>query len=193
MGRNIVVCCDGTANQFSQDNTNVVKLYSALVDDAARQLIFYHPGVGTMEAPGALTSWGQRATIFAGMAVGYGLERDITAAYTFIMNNYKASEGDRLFLFGFSRGAYTVRAIASLLRSCGILRPGHETSIPYAIRLMNAIGTSQTADQSQGGGYGSDSTQVAGQEAQNHQYADADAAAVRDLPGAGGVRRVAVR
>ena len=40
MGRNIVVCCDGTANQFSQDNTNVVKLYSALVDDAARQLIF---------------------------------------------------------------------------------------------------------------------------------------------------------
>jgi len=146
MGRNIVVCCDGTANQFSQDNTNVVKLYSALVDDAARQLIFYHPGVGTMEAPGALTSWGQRATIFAGMAVGYGLERDITAAYTFIMNNYKASEGDRLFLFGFSRGAYTVRAIASLLRSCGILRPGHETSIPYAIRLMNAIGTRQTAE-----------------------------------------------
>jgi uncharacterized protein (DUF2235 family) len=72
MGRNIVVCCDGTANQFSQDNTNVVKLYSALVDDAARQLIFYHPGVGTMEAPGALTSWGQKATIFAGMAVGYG-------------------------------------------------------------------------------------------------------------------------
>jgi uncharacterized protein (DUF2235 family) len=141
MGRNIVVCCDGTANQFDQNNTNVVKLYAALVDDAARQLIFYHPGVGTMEAPGALTSWGQRATIFAGMAVGYGLERDITAAYTFIMNNYKASEGDRLFLFGFSRGAYTVRAIASLLRSCGILRPGHETLIPYAIRLMNAIGT----------------------------------------------------
>jgi hypothetical protein len=141
VGRNVVVCCDGTANQFAQNNTNVVRLYSALVDDPARQLIFYHPGVGTMEAPGALTSWGQKATILAGMAVGYGLERDITAAYTFIMNNYKAAEDDRLFLFGFSRGAYTVRAVASLLRSCGILRPGHETSIPYAIRLMNAIGT----------------------------------------------------
>jgi uncharacterized protein (DUF2235 family) len=140
MGRNIVVCCDGTANQFDLNNTNVVKLYATLVDDAARQLIFYHPGVGTMEAPGALTSWGRKATILAGIAVGYGLERDITAAYTFIMNNYRAGEGDRLFLFGFSRGAYTVRAIASLLRSCGILRPGHETSIPYAIRLMNAIG-----------------------------------------------------
>ena len=141
MGRNVVVCCDGTANQFAQNNTNVIRLYSALVDDPARQLIFYHPGVGTMEAPGALTSWGQKATILAGMAVGYGLERDITAAYMFIMNNYKAAEDDRLFLFGFSRGAYTVRAVASLLRSCGILRQGHETSIPYAIRLMNAIGT----------------------------------------------------
>src|SRR3979490_3257938 len=97
MGRNIVVGGDGTANQFSQDNTNVVKLYPALVDDAARQLIFYHPGVGTMEAPGALTSWGQRATIFAGMAVGYGLARAITAAYTLTMNNYKASEGHLLF------------------------------------------------------------------------------------------------
>ena len=143
MARNIVVCCDGTANQFAQDNTNVVRLYSALVDDPARQLIFYHPGVGTMEAPGALTGWGRRATILAGFAIGYGLERDIAAAYSFVMNNYKAAEGDRLFLFGFSRGAYTVRAIASLLRSCGILRPGHETSIPYAIRLMNSIGAAK--------------------------------------------------
>jgi uncharacterized protein (DUF2235 family) len=140
MGRNIVVCCDGTANQFAEHNTNVVKLYSALVDDPARQLIFYHPGVGTMEAPGALTNWGRKATIVAGLAIGYGLERDITAAYTFIMNNFRAAEGDSLFLFGFSRGAYTARAVAALLHCVGILRPGHETSIPYAIRLMNAIG-----------------------------------------------------
>src|SRR5260370_21082872 len=62
------------------------------------------------------------------------------------MKKTMASAGGCLFLFGMNRGAYTVRAIASLLRSCGILRPGHETSIPYAIRLMNAIGTSQTAE-----------------------------------------------
>jgi uncharacterized protein (DUF2235 family) len=141
MGRNIVVCCDGTANQFAQNNTNVIKLYSALVDDPERQLLFYHPGVGTMAAPGALTSCSQKATILAGIAVGYGLESDIAAAYTFIMDFYKADQGDRLFLFGFSRGAYTVRAVASLLHCCGILRPGNETSIPYAIRIMNGIGT----------------------------------------------------
>lgn len=140
MGRNVVVCCDGTANSFARHNTNVVKLYSALVDDPARQAIFYHPGVGTMEAPGALTGLGRRLTILAGQAIGYGLERDIAAAYTFIMNTYREADGDRLYLFGFSRGGFTARAIAALLHLCGILRPGHESSIPYAIRMMNAMG-----------------------------------------------------
>jgi uncharacterized protein (DUF2235 family) len=140
MGKNVVVCCDGTANQFAKNNTNVVKLYSTLVSDSAHQVIFYHPGVGTWEAPGALTDIARRLTILAGQAFGYGLESDIAAAYTFIMHNYRKADGDRLFLFGFSRGAYTVRAVASLLHMCGILRDGHETSIPYAIRLMNSVG-----------------------------------------------------
>lgn len=139
MGRNVVVCCDGTANEFAENNTNVVRLYSALIDDPQRQVIFYHPGVGTMEAPGALTTLGRKATVAAGSAFGYGLQNDIAAAYAFVMNSFKESEGDRLFLFGFSRGAYTVRAVASLLHACGVLRAGHETSILYAIRLLNSI------------------------------------------------------
>ncbi len=144
MGRNIVVCCDGTANQFTKHNTNVVKLYSTLIDDPARQLIFYHPGIGTREAPGALTSIGRWLTIMLGQAVGYGLERDITETYAFVMNNYRA--GDHLYLFGFSRGAYTVRAVAALLRAFGVLRAGHETSIPYAIRLLNAVSMRKEGD-----------------------------------------------
>lgn len=144
MARNIVVCCDGTANQFAKDNTNVIKLYAALTDDPARQLIFYHPGIGTREAPGALSSIGRWLTIKLGQAFGYGLERDITETYAFIMNNYRAD--DRLFVFGFSRGAYTVRAVASLLHAFGILRAGHETSIPYAIRLLNAVAKSKPGD-----------------------------------------------
>jgi len=140
MGKNVVICCDGTANQFTKDNTNVIKLYSALIDDPGRQAVFYHPGVGTREAPGALTTWGRKATIALGKAFGYGLESDIAAVYAFVMNNYHAADNDRLFFFGFSRGAYTVRAVASLLRAFGVLRAGHETSIPYAIRLMNSIG-----------------------------------------------------
>jgi len=146
MGKNVVICCDGTANQFTKDNTNVIKLYSALIDDPGRQAIFYHPGVGTREAPGALTTWGRKATLLLGKAIGYGLESDIAAVYAFVMNNYRAADNDRLFFFGFSRGAYTVRAVASLLRAFGVLRAGHETSIPYAIRLMNSIGQEAPGD-----------------------------------------------
>ena len=49
MPKNVVVCCDGTANEFAQDGTNVVKLFSTLIHDPDRQVIFYHPGLGTME------------------------------------------------------------------------------------------------------------------------------------------------
>jgi uncharacterized protein (DUF2235 family) len=144
VGRNIVVCCDGTANQFAVRNTNVVKLYSTLVDDPARQHIFYHPGIGTREAPGALTNLGRWVTVKLGQVFGYGLERDIADVYASVMNSWRAD--DHLYLFGFSRGAYTVRAVAALLHAFGLLRAGHETSIPYAIRLLNAVAKRQPGD-----------------------------------------------
>jgi len=135
--KNIVVCCDGTANEFASDNTNVVKLYSTLIHDDARQCTYYHPGIGTMEPPGALSPWRRRITRGLGMAFGAYLENDIRDAYAFLMKNYQA--GDKVFLFGFSRGAYTVRAVASLLRMYGLLRPDNESMVPYAIRMMMAI------------------------------------------------------
>jgi uncharacterized protein (DUF2235 family) len=137
MAKNIVVCCDGTANEFARDRTNVVKLFHALVHDPAVQATYYHPGVGTMEAVGAVTTAGRKVTKLLGLAIGYGLEADIRDAYVFLMNHFK--EGDRLFLFGFSRGAYTVRCVSSLLRMYGLIRPGNEPLVPYAIRMMMAI------------------------------------------------------
>ena len=77
MARNIVLCCDGTANEFAQDRTNVVKLFSTLTHDPARQVTYYHPGVGTMEPPGALTKYSRAFTKLLGKAIGYGLEYDI--------------------------------------------------------------------------------------------------------------------
>jgi uncharacterized protein (DUF2235 family) len=59
MAKNVVVCCDGTANEFATDHTNVLKLFRVLDNDPSRQVAFYHPGVGTMEAVGALTSVSQ--------------------------------------------------------------------------------------------------------------------------------------
>ena len=137
MARNIVLCCDGTANEFARDRTNVVKLFHALVHDPAAQATFYHPGVGTMEAVGAVTTFGRKVTKLLGLAIGYGLETDIRDAYVFLMNHFR--EGDRLFLFGFSRGAYTVRCVASLLHMYGLIRPGNEPLVPYAIRMMMAV------------------------------------------------------
>lgn len=137
MLRNIVVSCDGTANEFARDRTNVVKLHCALVQDTGRQISYYHPGLGTMEPAGALTTFTRKATRLLGKAIGYGLENDIRDAYVFLMNHFEA--GDRLFLFGFSRGAYTVRAVASLLHMYGLIPKGNEPLVPYAIRMLTAI------------------------------------------------------
>src|SRR5579864_970864 len=103
MTKNVVLCCDGTANEFAQDRTNVVKLFSTLVQDSARQVAYYHPGLGTMEPAAELSPIRRKIAKALGLAFGYGLEFDIRDAYVFLMNNYE--EGDRVFLFGFSRGA----------------------------------------------------------------------------------------
>lgn len=135
MGRNLVVCCDGTANQVvSGDNTNVVRLCAVAIKEPARQILYYGPGLGTMEADGALTWWQRGWTKLAGLASGYAIARDIRNAYSFLMAHYQP--GDRLFLFGFSRGAYTARAVASLLRLYGLLRVGNESLVPYIVREL---------------------------------------------------------
>jgi len=136
MPKNLVVCCDGTANEFKRDRTNVVRLFYTLVRDP-QQVAFYHPGIGTMAAVGALTTWSREVTKLLGLAIGYGLEADICDAYVYIMNNFEP--GDRLFLFGFSRGAYTVRIVTGLLRMYGLISPGNAPLVPYAIRMLMAV------------------------------------------------------
>jgi uncharacterized protein (DUF2235 family) len=136
--KNVVVCCDGTANEFARDRTNVLKLFYALQQNSPDQVAYYHPGLGTMEPPGALTGFGKGVTKLLGKAIGYGLASDVRDAYVFLMNNFEPE--DRVFLFGFSRGAYTVRVVASLLHMYGLLPKGNEPLVPYAIRMMTATG-----------------------------------------------------
>ena len=141
MPKNVVVCCDGTANEFARDKTNVVKLYSTLLYDPELQIGYYHPGIGTMEHPAALSNLSRKVTKGLGLAFGYGLENDIRDLYVFLMRYYQ--KGDNLFLFGFSRGAYTVRAVASLLHMYGLIREGHESLVPYAIRMLTAVNSNK--------------------------------------------------
>jgi uncharacterized protein (DUF2235 family) len=121
MGKNIVICCDGTRNKPSLHNTNVVKLFS-LVEKTANQVVYYDPGVGSL-SQGLLRAY-QGVT-------GLGLSENIKEAYVFLMNNYKV--GDKVFLFGFSRGAYTVRCLAGILYRIGLLQKGNYNLIDYAI------------------------------------------------------------
>jgi mono/diheme cytochrome c family protein len=135
MPKDIVVCCDGTGNQYGSANSNVVKLYWAL-SDQDKQTGYYHPGVGTMGARNALSVAGKWWTKVRGLAFGYGFSENIADVYSFLMGAF--NPGDRIFIFGFSRGAYTARAVCGLLKMCGLLTPGNEALIPYAVRLYKS-------------------------------------------------------
>ncbi len=133
--RNIVICCDGTGNQYGSANSNVVKLYWTL-SDQDKQIGYYHPGVGTMGARNALSVVGKWWTKIRGLAFGYGFSDNIADVYSFLMAEFKST--DKIFIFGFSRGSYTARALCGLIRMCGLLTPGNEALIPYALRLYKS-------------------------------------------------------
>ena len=122
--RRLVICSDGTwTTPDRRDDgglapTNVVKLARAVlpVDDAGvDQVVFYDAGVGTDNVLDRLT----------GGAFGVGLSRNVREAYLFLIHNYTA--GDEVYFFGFSRGAYTVRSTAGLIRKIGLLQKTHSS------------------------------------------------------------------
>lgn len=109
----IVICSDGTGNTaFKGRGTNVFKLFEA-VDvhrKDVKQLAIYDDGVGTQSI-----KW---LRMISG-AIGLGLSRNVRKLYTELAHVY--NPGDKIFLFGFSRGAFTVRTLAGMIHACGIL------------------------------------------------------------------------
>ena len=118
MAKNLVVCCDGTNNEVAGDQTNVLRVFRTLVR-SPEQEIFYDAGVGTKADPTALWPWSRYLRKTFDAAVGQSIRAHVVDAYRFLMAQY--NEGDRVYLFGFSRGAYTVRALAGLINRCGLL------------------------------------------------------------------------
>jgi uncharacterized protein (DUF2235 family) len=136
-GRNLIICCDGTNNQFGSNNTNVVRLVQVIDRNPLKQRLFYDAGVGTLPEP---ASWGWLKKIWfevADLAFAVGLPDRIASAYQYLMEMWQP--GDGVFLFGFSRGAYTVRVLAGLLHELGLLPRGCGDLVPYAYRLFKAI------------------------------------------------------
>lgn len=138
-GKNIVICLDGTNNRIrGKANTNVVRLFHLLaLDDADKQVAYYGPGVGTFSAAGAWSPPAQALSRILGLAFGAGIRPALGNAYTYLMSVYEP--GDRIFIFGFSRGAYTARALCGLLEVFGVFRHGCEPLVPYAIREYTSM------------------------------------------------------
>lgn len=134
MAKNIVVCCDGTGNKFGTENSNVVKLYTCLKVEKD-QRAYYHPGVGTMGDPRKGSWLAKQYSRIAGLAFGLGFQGNLADAYQFLMDTYE--DGDHIYLFGFSRGAYTVRALAGVLFMYGLLCPGNEGHLPYLLDMFS--------------------------------------------------------
>ncbi len=133
MSKNIVICLDGTNNKVrSAKNTNVVRLYHLLdLDDPTKQVGYYAPGVGTFSSPAAWSTPARTVSRWAGLAFGAGLRQNLGAAYGYLMSVYEP--GDTIYVFGFSRGAYTARALVGMLEVFGIFRRGAENLVPFAV------------------------------------------------------------
>lgn len=114
--KNLVLCFDGTWNGLPRGRTtNIGRLAHCLAkgDACARpQIVFYLPGVGT----------NYRADRYLGGAFGLGLTQAMMTGYRFLASNY--DEGDKIFIFGFSRGAYAARSLTGMLEFPGLLREG---------------------------------------------------------------------
>nr|WP_294869942.1 DUF2235 domain-containing protein [uncultured Pedobacter sp.] len=118
--KRIVICCDGTWNEPGKTDkgfrvkTNVQKTFESICNigkDGVMQIKYYTDGVGTS---------GSKLRRLIDGATGFGLDENILNAYKFLVWNYLP--GDEIYFFGFSRGAYTARSIAGLIRNCGIIR-----------------------------------------------------------------------
>jgi uncharacterized protein (DUF2235 family) len=137
MAKNIVVCLDGTWNQPEKLNghrapTNVLKFMRALSPTSRHgrcQVVFYDAGVGTGGGVDRIT----------GGAFGLGLSQNVLDGYRFIANNYDAGEDDGepddIFLFGFSRGAFTARSLAGMLGAVGLLKKRDMNRLPEAFDI----------------------------------------------------------
>lgn len=141
-GRNIVLCTDGTGNSASAaSKSNVWRLYQALQLNSPDQIAFYIRGVGTS---------GIKILQILGGVFGFGLASNVRALYQFLCENYQPPsaiyEGDRIYIFGFSRGAFTARLLAGLITHCGILdtskeiRKGNESlAISSKLGMRHAV------------------------------------------------------
>lgn len=150
MPKNIVILCDGTSNEISKDRTNILRLFGCLKKSDS-QVVLYDPGVGTFGAENSASYYYRRCVEVWGLATGWGLDANVKEAYRFLVRHYNHRSGeeggsDRIFLFGFSRGAYTARVLAGFIHTVGLLHPDNMNLLDYAYRAYKNIGDKDSSE-----------------------------------------------
>jgi uncharacterized protein (DUF2235 family) len=148
MPKNIVILCDGTSNQIEEDRTNILRLYGCLRKND-RQVVFYDPGVGTFGGENDWLRYTRKAKEIWGLATGWGLDQNVKEAYRFLVENFDPGQRktatkpavpqDDIYIFGFSRGAYTARVLAGFIHAFGIMDRKQLNLLDYAYRTYKGI------------------------------------------------------
>ncbi|KJA17889.1 hypothetical protein HYPSUDRAFT_205861 [Hypholoma sublateritium FD-334 SS-4] len=134
--RTLVLCFDGTGDQFDSDNSNIVALFTLLKkDDSDKQMVYYQAGIGTYVSPQIATPMASKISKSLDEAIAWNLHSHLMDGYEFLMQNYKA--GDRICIFGFSRGAYTARGLAGMIHKVGLLPACNHQQVPFAYKMYS--------------------------------------------------------
>ncbi|MGK6312384.1 T6SS phospholipase effector Tle1-like catalytic domain-containing protein [Neorhizobium sp. DT-125] len=147
MSKNIVILFDGTSNDISADRTNILRLFGTL-KRSDEQIVYYDPGIGTFGAANAWSRFYRKTFEVWGLATGWGLDQNVKEAYRFLVENYdrgptgargRHPDRDRIYIFGFSRGAYTARVLAGFIHAFGLTSKYHLNLLDYAYRTYKGI------------------------------------------------------
>ncbi|KAL9107017.1 MAG: hypothetical protein Q9227_008053 [Pyrenula ochraceoflavens] len=150
--KRLILCFDGTGNSFqgNPSDTNIVKLLDMFNRSAPDQMHYYQPGIGTYTTDGSSvnqTYFGQfkskiSKTLDSGLATSF--DAHVIAGYRFLMRYYNT--GDKIYLFGFSRGAFTARFLARMVSHVGLLSMGNEEMVPFAYKVYQDYEMSKACD-----------------------------------------------
>jgi uncharacterized protein (DUF2235 family) len=158
MGKNILIFVDGTGNEGGllpdESRTNVYKLFRATrtgpdsLIEPAKQIAFYIPGVGT-SLPGSNPSLRKRIRNVIQQATGRGVTNRIIEGYAAIISVWKP--GDRIYLFGFSRGAYIARCVANVLDTVGVPTKDRDKPLSFEPSALSRLAAEAVRTRYRGG------------------------------------------
>lgn len=132
--RCLILAFDGTGDQFDDDNSNLVQLVAMMRKTHEQQLVYYQTGIGTYTIPHIANPFKSKMRKIVDSMIGGSINTHVMGGYEFLMQNYR--DGDKVCMFGFSRGAYIARALAGMLHKVGLLPAGNHQQVPFAYKMF---------------------------------------------------------